>query len=43
MEIKLQDCTTNDALRELQFQQQKYPNAHFAGRGNGEVVIEVRE
>ena len=41
MEIKLQDCTLQDAMNELKFQQQKYPNAHFEGKGNGEVVIKL--
>lgn len=39
MEIKLNDCTLQDALDELKFQQKKYPNAHFSGKGSGEVVI----
>lgn len=41
MEIKLQDCTLQDALDELKFQQKKYPGAHFEGKGNSEVVIKL--
>lgn len=41
MQITLNDCTLSDAIRELQFQQKKYPQAVFKGKGNGEVVIET--
>ena len=41
MEIKLNDCTLQDALDELKFQQKKHPGAHFEGKGNGEVVIKL--
>ena len=41
MEILLNDSTLSEALEELQFQQKKYPNAHFKGKGDGTVVIEV--
>lgn len=41
MEITLNDCTLSDAVRELEFQQKKYPNAHFEGKGDGTVVIQT--
>jgi putative component of toxin-antitoxin plasmid stabilization module len=41
MEIKLNDCSLNEAMEEINFHQQKGYEVYFKGRGNGEVVIIV--